>query len=248
VKWDSVEIAGLRIAIIDRDSLIQQAIEWGKGINKRKITYINANCITVASTNSQYRHCLDQIDLIYVDGIGLVWAARFLGKPTLYKVTGRIWIEELCRRAALEGVSLYLLGGRPGVAEKAANVLVESFPGLRICGTCDGYFSGKEEATLLAELIACKPQILLIGMGVPRQEFWVAEHHEQISATLCWSVGALFDYLAGVERPVPAWMERIGCEWLWRLYLDPPGKWRRYVLGIPRFCWLIVKEKYRKQG
>ena len=173
----------------------------------------------------------------------MVWAGKLLGCQGLHKVTGRILIDDLCRRGEEFNLSLYLLGGIPGVADQAGNVLLQRYPKVKICGTADGYFQSKSEEQVLSEISAHHPQVLLVGMGAPKQENWVATNQHKIRATVCWSVGALFDYLAGVEKPAPHWLERLGLEWAWRLKEDPQGKWRRYCFGIPRFVMRVVRQR-----
>jgi N-acetylglucosaminyldiphosphoundecaprenol N-acetyl-beta-D-mannosaminyltransferase len=188
---------------------------------------------------------LNQFDLVYSDGVGVVWAGRFLERRKLYKVTGRAWIEEFCGMCQEQGISLYLLGGLPGIAREAQRRLQGRLPKLQILGVCDGYFHEKNEAEVLGELEVRKPDVLLVGMGVPRQEKWIEANREQIPPKVCWAVGALFDYVAGAEPPVPAWMERLALEWLWRMVVDPQGKWERYMIGTPLFIGRVLRQKLK---
>src|SRR4030066_1827203 len=170
MPWNTTDILSVRIACIDRETLIEQALIWGKSKEHRTIAYSNANSLNIASENIEFRICLNQIDLVYADGIGVVWAGKFLGKPTLHKVTGRVWIDDFCKQAAQAGIRLYLLGGKPGVAKRAAEVLQQRYPELVICGTADGYFHTRREQSVLEDLTAINPDILLVGMGTPIQE------------------------------------------------------------------------------
>jgi N-acetylglucosaminyldiphosphoundecaprenol N-acetyl-beta-D-mannosaminyltransferase len=219
----AVEILGVRVFEIDQRDLIEQVLAWVRQGERRTLTYANAHCLNLAVEDASYRELLNRTDLVYVDGIGAVWAGRLLGFRGLRKVTGRNWIAELCRRGEEEKLRIYLLGGRPGVAEQASLVLGQRYPRLQLCGAADGFFQAKPEAKVLAEIKA------------------------QIPTEICWSAGALFDYLAGWEKPVPKWLERIGLEWAWRLKEDPKGKWRRYALGIPRFVGRVIGQWLKRR-
>ena len=236
---------GVSIECVDQKDLIQKAIEWARQPGQVAISYVNAHCLNLAQIDAEYRRILNDFDLVYSDGIGVVWAGRFLYGKQLFKVTGRAWIAELCHSCQSEGISLYLLGGKPGVAQEARRRLQTKLPGLRILGTGDGYFREKSEAEVLAEIIELKPDILLIGMGVPLQEKWIVAHRNQINTKICWAVGALIDYIAGVEPPVPAWIEKLALEWMWRLLLNPREKWQRYIIGNPLFVARVLGEKMK---
>ena len=242
-QW--VEILGVRVTAIDEAGLIEQVLCWVKREERRTLTYANAHCLNMAADDVPYRKLLNQTDLVYVDGIGAVWAGRMFGCRDLHKVTGRKWIEALCRRGEEEGLRLYLLGGKPGIAEQASKALGQRYTRLQLCGSADGFFQTKTEAQVLAEINETQTQVLLVGMGVPAQERWVALNREKIQAEICWSAGALFDYLAGVEKAVPSWLERMGLEWAWRLKEDPKGKWKRYAIGLPRFCARVMVSRFR---
>jgi len=243
----SNEILGVRVHAIDQKGLIDQVLTWVRHSEQRTLTYANAHCLNLAVEDASYRELLNQTDLVYVDGIGAVWAGRLLGCQGLHKVTGRKWIDALCRRGEDEALRLYLLGGKPGIAEQASKVLEQRYPRLRLCGSSDGFFQTKTEAQVLTEISESHPQVLLVGMDIPAKERWVAQNRAKIKADICWSAGALFDYLAGVEKPVPGWLERIGLEWAWRMKEDPKGKWKRYAIGIPRFTARVIAIWYTRR-
>lgn len=250
MSLQSVNILGVQVMAVDQSRLVEQVFTWIQDDAHRTVTYVNTHCLNMALRLPRYRQQLMATDLVYVDGIGVVWAGRIQGCKDLHKVTGRNWIEALCQRGEEQNLRLYLLGGKPGVADQARQALCQRYPRLHICGVADGFFQSKSEEEVLTEINASQPQVLLVGMGAPIQEQWVAESRSRINANVCWSVGALFDYLAGLEKPVPGWLEQIGLEWAWRLKEDPKGKWRRYCIGIPYFIarmiwqWAIRRVKH----
>jgi N-acetylglucosaminyldiphosphoundecaprenol N-acetyl-beta-D-mannosaminyltransferase len=200
--------------------------------------------LNIASRNRVYFQHLQAFDVIYPDGVGAVWAGRWLTGKRLHKMTGADWIGEFCVLAEQQGWRVYILGGRPGVAQAAAHNLRLTFPAVQIVGAHDGYFSESEAETVLAEIVRLAPDVLFVGLGVPLQEAWIDQWKSRLPVKVCWAVGALFDYVAGVEPRAPVWMRKIDLEWLWRMMVDPVGKWKRYLLGNPLFMWRVLRQKF----
>ena len=240
---DQVEVLGVKVNCIDKEGLLRQVADWVSEDSKRTITYVNAHCLNIAAKDNIYRRLLNQFDLVYSDGIGVVWAGKLLAQSRQHKLTGRTWIWDFCSICQEQDICLYLLGGKTGIVHEAKKRLEARLPNLHILGVCDGYFVEKSEQQVLAELRVKKPDVLLVGMGVPRQEKWIYLHFEQLPAKVYWGVGALFDYVAGVEQAVPKWMDRLAMEWVWRLAVDPRGKWNRYIIGTPLFIGRVLWQK-----
>lgn len=233
----------MRIACVRLTDILERVTFGAERLQRQTILYVNAHCLNLAYVNPHYRALLNNADLVYPDGIGVVWAARFLGGGRMEKATGADWIGPFCERAVARGWRIYMLAGKPGIARTAAAKLIQSYPGLNIVGACDGFFSEKTAQEVLQEIASVAPQVLFVGMGVPRQEAWIAAHCTALPVQVCWGVGALFDYVAGVERRAPRWMRSIALEWCWRLLVDPFGKWRRYIIGNPLFAYRVLREK-----
>jgi N-acetylglucosaminyldiphosphoundecaprenol N-acetyl-beta-D-mannosaminyltransferase len=246
-NYPCTEILGVKIACLDQDGLVAQALEWSQSPNRHTIHYANAHSLNLACQDASYRQLLNAADLVYADGVSLAWSSRLLGGCQLQKLTGADWIEPLCAGAARTGVRLYLLGGRPGIAKRAAENLLNSQPSLTIVGTADGFFQVKTASQVVSEISAGGPHIVLVGLGVPRQEQWIAAQHSALPVGLWWGVGALFDFVAGVEPRVPRWLDHLGLEWFWRLAQDPAGKWRRYILGNPLFIVRVMAQYFRQK-
>jgi N-acetylglucosaminyldiphosphoundecaprenol N-acetyl-beta-D-mannosaminyltransferase len=244
LAFDLVEIFGVQVDCVSKRTLLDQMKTWAAGNSRRTILYVNAHCLNVAYNNPTHRAVLNQADLVYADGAGVVLASRLLGGCTLQKLTGRYWISDFCSVAAAEGLRLYFLAGQPGVAELASQALRRKWPGLQIVGTNNGYFSATNETEILADIAAAKPHVLFVGMNTPRQEKWIAAHRTEIDAPVCWAVGALFDIVAGLETPVPDWLNGLNLEWFWRFLMDPSGKWRRYLIGNPLFLTRLLRQRW----
>lgn len=245
---NSVDVLGVQVSCISRQDVLSLPLEWAQQSWQRTIFYVNAYCLNLSAQDPTYQALLNAADLLYPDGIGVVMASRLLGGCSLEKITGRDWIDDFCSQAALAGLRLYILAGKPGVASRAAVILSQRYPGLQIVGTRHGFLDTNTNSAVITEINQARSQLVWVGMGSPRQERWLAAHRSEINAPVCWAVGALFDYLAGVEPPVPAWMNRLALEWFWRLLVDPRGKWRRYLLGNPEFVSRVLYQMWKQRG
>lgn len=212
------------------------------------VFYANAHSLNLASSDPNFQRLLNQADLVYADGIGVAWAGRWLHHCRLEKLTGADWIDHLCRQAASQGWTIYILAGQPGVAARAAEQLEAAYAGFQVVGVADGYFSDKNQHHVFTEINELHPTILFVGLGSPQQELWLSTYRAGIDAPVCWAVGALFDYIAGIEKRAPVWMNAIGMEWFWRLIQNPAGKWKRYLIGNPRFVARVIHQKLKRWG
>ncbi len=239
---DTVTLLGVRVDRLTLDGLLDTATHMARSGGRHVIMYVNAHCLNTAYTDPAYRHILSRADVVYCDGAGVVLSARLTGQRLPERMTGADWIYPLCRRCAAEGVSLYLLGGQPGVAAQAAKRLTTLYPNLGIAGTHHGYihYSPAESIAAIEAANRARPDILLVGMGTPLQEKWIAAHRSQLETPVVWAVGALFDFVAGVQPRGPRWMLDHGLEWLYRLFSDPRRLWRRYLIGNPLLILRVV--------
>lgn len=242
-----VNILGVQVDCLDRDGILDRVFAWSQEPARRSVMYVNAHCLNTAQGDAQHRAILNQADLVYSDGISVVWASRWLGGCALNKVTGADWIYNFSARALQNQTRFYILAGRPGVARQACKNLLQAYPGLQIAGVSDGYFHEKSQAQVLAEIQTLAPHVVLVGMGTPHQEKWIETNRSEIRAPVVWAVGALFDFVAGVEPRVPVWMNALALEWLFRMLIDPLGKWQRYLVGNPLFLYRIMRQKLRQK-
>lgn len=247
MSFATVDILGVPIACVGTHDILGLVSVWANDPHPRTITYVNAHCLNTAAATPAYHAVLRQADLVYPDGISVVWASRVLGGQGMQKSTGADWIDWFCRLAVRHGWRIYILAGKPDIARHARDNLLARMPELQIVGVCDGYFQMQPAASVLEEIRRTRPHVVFVGMGTPRQELWVAEHRSALATPICWSVGALFDYVAGAEPRAPAWMNALALEWLWRLLVDPRGKWKRYVLGNPLFVLRFARQLLNKR-
>lgn len=209
--------------------------------SKNTIMYANVHVVNQAQSDPDLLRIINGADLVYPDGHGVVLGARLMGNILPPRMTGADWIHDLCRFAAENHYSLYIVAGEPGVAEKAREELQRHYKGLDIIGTHDGFFHSRGESRQLIEDInEKKPHIVLIGMGTPIQEKFTGEWREQMDVPVCWVVGALFDYITGKARRGPQWMLDHGMEWMCRLVFEPRRLWKRYIIGNSLFLMRIL--------
>lgn len=194
----------------------------------------------------QVRAALERADMVVADGIGLVWASRVLGTPLPERVAGIELAEASVADGAPDGLRLYLLGGRPGVAAEAGRRLAARYPGLQVVGTGHGYFGPEETAQVVAAVHKAAPDLLLVGLGAPKQELWIARHRHELGARVLIGVGGALDVFAGRVRRAPVLFQRLGLEWAYRLAREP---WRaRRMSALPRFVARVLWEQWRKGG
>ena len=179
----------------------------------------NPEFLLTARKNPGFRRALLEADLVLPDGIGVLYAAKILGRPLRNRTPGVDFAQALMARMAAEGGRLFLLGAKPGVAEKAAANLAERYPGLTVCGVHDGYF--QEDGPVAEAIRAAKADVVFVCLGAPKQELWMAEHGPDTGAHLMVGLGGALDVFAGVVDRAPKGFQKLGLEWLYRLMKEP---------------------------
>ncbi len=213
-----------------------------------RIAYVNAHSVNLFLDHPRYREALLAADLIYADGNGPRLAARLSGDRLPPRMTGADWIHDLCRLSVRESLSLYFLGAAPGVAQEAAHRLAERWPGLRVVGLLLGVLDATEMPALVRQIGAARPHIVLLAMGSPRQEIWMAEFGDALGVPVVWAGGGVLDYASGRIRRAPRLMCRIGLEWLGRALIEPRRLGPRYLFGIPLFVWRALRHAARPRS
>lgn len=206
----------------------------------------NAHHVVMLQDSPRFREVYERAWLSLADGMSVVAAARLLGTPVPEKVSGSDLFPAVCRAAGPD-VRVFLLGGRPGAADEAARVLREHNPRLRIVGTyCPPMGFEHEPAELErtnAAVRAARPHVLFVGLGAPKQEFYMAENREALGVPVSVGVGVSFEFVAGMVERAPVWVQRIGLEWADRLRKEPRRLWKRYATTNPRFVALVLRQR-----
>jgi N-acetylglucosaminyldiphosphoundecaprenol N-acetyl-beta-D-mannosaminyltransferase len=210
-----------------------------------QVVTINPEMLYRAQDDAVFRDLLNKADLVVPDGHGVVWAGNYLGEPFPERVTGIDLVWALAERGEQEGWRFYFIGAERGVAEAAAARMCRRFPRLIVAGTEHGYFSAEELDAVLGRIRAAHPDLLLVGLGSPKQEFFIRAHQKELNAQVAVGVGGSFDVLSGRLKRAPEFIQRLHLEWLFRAFQEP-GRWRR-LLVLPRYVLLVLKESFRKK-
>lgn len=235
---NKANVLGCYIDRLDKKGTIDKISEFMVKGKPTHIITLNAEIAYAAMENPDLRMLINQADLVTPDGIGIVWAARHLGFPVKERVTGIDMVYELCSMAIMKKWQVYLLGAAPQVAATAAKNLQLSYPNLDIVGVRDGYFKETEINTVIQEIKAVNPDILLVGLGAPKQEFFINEYKDELGVPVSVGVGGSFDVIAGVKQRAPEIMIKLNLEWLYRLITEPSRLKRQMVL--PKFVFTIL--------
>ncbi|MFZ5918247.1 MAG: WecB/TagA/CpsF family glycosyltransferase [Chloroflexota bacterium] len=203
----------------------------------RQIATVNADFVVKSFQDPELLDILQHADMLTADGMPLVWGARLLGVPLEGRVTGADMVPALAQRAAQEGWSLYFLGAAPGVAARAGEILQERYPGLEIAGVYSPPLSTifEMEPAIVERINASGADVLLVAFGNPKQEKWINMHRTALTCAVAVGVGGSFDFIAGQTKRAPAWMQKSGLEWLYRLLQEPRRLWKRYVVDMAGF-------------
>lgn len=243
---ERVNIGGITI---DNVSMAQTLEAIERFVSERKPCYItNPNVDIVIRYNSdpEFKRYYDEGALCVADGVPILWAARFLGKPLKEKVSGSDLVPRVCELASRKGYKLFFLGGRPGAAEAAKAKLLEALKDIKIVGTYAppfGFEKDEQELQKISQMIKdAKPEILFVGLGAPKQERWIKRYHQELGVPVSMGVGVTFEFIAGIVKRAPKWMQSVGLEWFWRLCMEPGRLWRRYLVDDMLFFKIIYKQ------
>jgi N-acetylglucosaminyldiphosphoundecaprenol N-acetyl-beta-D-mannosaminyltransferase len=230
----AVSLMGMRLAKVDRHGLLDHMFAGLAAGRGGWLVTANMDFVRRYVHDPDSRALYDEADLRVADGTPLVWASRVQGDRLPGRVPGSSLIWLLAERAAREGKSLYLLGGTPSANAGAARVLAESYPGLALCGGSSPRVSSPptpaEVDRLVDELVAARPDILLVGLGSPKQEHLIRALRARLPATWMIGVGITFSFVAGEIKRAPLWMRKTGIEWVHRMAQEPRRLAKRYLL------------------
>jgi len=239
---------GLPLDPVSREDLFDYALRAARAGERCSIMYLNAHTCNLALVNETMRAALCNAEMVYCDGDGPRLGARMLGHRVPARLTSADFLPELARECARHRLRIYLLGGREGVAEKAARELERAAPGVCIAGTHHGYFLSPRDRSgeVVKRINGARPHLVFVGMGSPLQEGWTCEHRGAIDAPVVWCLGAGMDFLSGRCRRAPSWMCESGLEWLFRLILEPRRLFVRYVIGNPLFIARVLAHRLQQ--
>lgn len=236
-------VLGIGIDALTLTQAVRRANAWLAEAGSRQVVTANAEIVMRARADRRFGAVLAAADLVLADGAGIVWAGEQLGCRFPERVAGIDYMTALVAEAVANGTPMYFLGGAPGVAAQAAKRLTAAYGELPLVGVRDGFFALSETAEILADIRRSGARLLFVGLGVPKQEYWLAEHLPELPGVIGIGVGGSYDVLAGNLSRAPLWMQRNRLEWLYRLALQPSRAGRMAVL--PRFMWAVRREAKR---
>jgi N-acetylglucosaminyldiphosphoundecaprenol N-acetyl-beta-D-mannosaminyltransferase len=245
-RMKKTDILGVQVDIVDRPQLLAEIDRLADARKPALVHNVNVHACNLACRDPAFRDVLNASDLVFCDGFGVKLGARLLGKPLGERMTPPDWIDDLFKLCVQRRYSLYFLGDVDEVVHRFARTVQTRYPGLRITGWYNGFFdlAGDENQRILRELVRLRPDVILTGMGMPRQEKWARQASRCLGRGVFIATGALFRWYTGVERRAPRWMTATGFEWMARLVASPRRHFKRYVLGLPLFYVRILKQRF----
>ncbi|WP_410981434.1 WecB/TagA/CpsF family glycosyltransferase [Bacillus pacificus] len=241
---DKKTIGDIQINIINEDEVMNYLDERITNKEKTKMFFLNAHCFNIAQVNKVYKENINNSHLLLNDGIGMDITAKLFGFTFPQNMNGTDFTPKLLEYAEKKGLTIYLLGGEIGVVETAQKNFEDKFSRLNIVGAHHGYFLN-DEMRVIEDINKNRPDILIVGLGVPLQENWISKHFEELNTKIIIGVGAFLDFSAKKVKRAPKWMRVCKLEWLFRLLLEPKRMFKRYVIGIPLFFFYILKYRIR---
>jgi len=208
----------------------------------------NIHSINQAHKYPWLKNLINEAEIVRNDSAGIQFAGKILGTPIKERLTWADFGWDLAAFCEKEGLTQYFLGNKPGIAEKAKAKLQEKHPNLKVVGTHHGYFEkeGDENEKVVQEINSLKPDILIVGFGMPLQERWIRDNREKLDVGIIMTGGNCFTFLAGEESRAPKWMHENGLEWLYRFLKEPRRMFSRYIIGNPLFLFRVLLQKMGK--
>ena len=233
---EKIEILGIKIDNVNMDEAADMLEEYLSVDTCSTVFTPNSEILVEAVKDREFEGILNKGDLVIPDGIGVVIASKFYGTPFKERVAGFDLMIRLMEIANLRGSSIYLLGGKEGVAEEAAIKLTERYSGLKIAGTGNGYFGTDSEEKIIQDINSCNADILLAALGAPKQEKFIYKHREELKVKIAMGIGGSLDILAGRSKRAPVFYQKAGLEWFYRLIKEPKRIIR--MMRLPKFIAL----------
>jgi N-acetylglucosaminyldiphosphoundecaprenol N-acetyl-beta-D-mannosaminyltransferase len=247
-RFEVLGVAVEALSMAQLDSIVADAVE-----KQRRVIIGNHNLHSIYQYHhdGKMRQFYELADHIHVDGMAVIGCGRLLGAPLCreHRVTYADWMTSIAKAAAENGWRIFYLGSRPGVAERGAEELRRRYPGL-LMRTSHGFFDATpgslEDQAVLSKIDTWCPNLLITGMGMPRQEHWIVDHADKVSANVIMNGGAALDYFAGAIPTPPRWAGPIGLEWFFRLMAEPRRLWKRYLLEPWYILYKVTTEFMRR--
>lgn len=242
----TVNILGVNVDKLTFAETLEKATELLKSEGASAVFTPNPEIVMMAKEDRELRDILNAADICTADGIGVVYGSKILGDAVPERVPGFDLACALLERISKIGDGVFLFGAKPGVAEIAKQKLEEKYPGIVVSGTHDGYFKPEDEDGIVEQINASGAKLLLVCLGAPKQEKWIAKYQSKLSVNLCMGVGGTLDVLAGTAKRAPEIFIKLNLEWAYRVFKNP-SRMGRFV-ALPKFALEVVKERHKKKS
>ncbi len=245
----SVTILGIRITNVFRSEAIRlmQSWLWDEPQKNHSVFYVNAHTLNLSRAQPSYGQILNRANQVFADGTGVRWAAKMRGVDIKENLVGTDLIPEFLQATSGQGYRVFLLGADAITVERAAQWLQVHFPGWSLAGYHHGYFDQNQADAVIQQINLTHPHLLLVGLGNPLQEIFIDRYQSQLKVPICMGVGGLFDHWGANLKRAPRWVRNLGFEWL-QILIQQPKKWRRYLLGNPKFLFqMLVTARQERQ-
>lgn len=241
---EQIRILGVKIDNVTMSEAVEQVLGWMEGEQTRMVVTPNPEIVYHAYHNPEFREVLNSADLTLPDGIGVVYGAKIIKTPLKERVPGFELCCHVLEALGKQGKSVFLLGGKPGVAQTASEHIEKKYPGIRVAGFCDGYF--KDDDAVIEQINQSDADFLMVCTGFPRQENWIAKHRDRLKVKVAIGAGGSVDVLAGTVKRAPAFFCKTGLEWFYRLMKQPSRIGR--MMNLPKFMITVIKKNRKGEG
>lgn len=245
---DKVNILGVNIDKCNIETAAEKIIKIIE--NGTECNYVftpNSEILMQAYRDPSFRDVLNTASLLTADGIGVVYASKIVGNEIKERCAGFDTACRLMEKMAEKQMKLYLFGSKPGVADKAGEIIADRYKGIKVVGTADGYFDTEKEKKIIEDINDKKPDVLFVCLGAPKQEKWIYNHKDELSVKVCLGIGGTLDVIAGTAERAPEFYIKHNLEWFYRLVKNPSRIGR--MMDLPKFAFAVLLHgKKFKQG
>ena len=235
-------ILHIPVSVIDRSELLEQIESFAASGRVALVNNVNVHACNLAYSRPEFREVLNGSEIVFCDGFGVKLGAWLLGKKLGTRMTPPDWVDDLFSRCVAKGYSVFFIGDEDEVVERFAQMAVARHPKLDVAGWRNGFFDLEDEG-VMDEVAQAEADIVITGMGMPRQELWAWRAKDRVGKGVFIATGALFRWYTGVEKRAPRWLTDHGLEWLARLTASPKRHFSRYMIGLPLFFFRILKQR-----
>lgn len=246
MKTQKIDILGVKVDAVNLGSAWENVAGWVSRKEKAYVCVAPVSTIVSCNEDERYRNVVNAAQMVTPDGMPVVWLARAKGFKKVERTYGPDLLLKVCREGQQSGLRHFFYGGTEEVCRRLRAALTVQFPQLKIAGTYAPPFrelTEQENERIIEMINEAQPDILWVGLGSPKQDFWMSQNRAKLSVPVMLGVGAAFDFLSGIKPQAPRWMQRSGFEWFFRLCCEPRRLWKRYIVGNSKFILLLLRER-----